>query len=367
MQASTAIYLVRRTINAFVTLLLLIFLIFVLVHAIAPTPLALARIYCGNPHCPQAQLQAIIKQYGLDLPIYVQFANYVSNVFHGDFGIDTLYKVPEIQLIGQLLPVTLQLVVTGLIFAVIIGLFTGSIAAANRNNPVDYTVRAVYLITWSAPVFLIGFVLQLILAYYLKLLPAIGLADPTLGTPPPVTGQPYVSILPQPLEGWASSLIAAITSPPIIRAAVQGDWRYFSSALHHLVLPALAIAVVSFGVVTRLTRASMIEALDKDYVKLSYMKGLSRNRVVYGTAFRNAVIPIITLIALLFGFSTAGAVVIEEIFQYHGMGYFTVQAIYNLDYIAILAITIVVGINVIVANLVADLLYGWADPRVRLE
>lgn len=367
MQASTLIYLVRRVINAFITLLLLVFLIFVLVHTIAPTPLALARIYCGSPHCPPAELQAIIQQYGLDLPIYVQFANYVSNVFHGDFGIDTLYKVPEIQIIGQLLPVTLQLVVAGLIFAVAIGLFTGSVAAANRNNPVDYTVKAVYLVTWSAPVFLVAFVLQLALAYYLKLLPAIGLADPTLGNPPPVTGQPYVSALPQPLQGWVSGIIGAVTSPPLIRAAVQGDWRYFWSALHHLVLPALAIGVTSFGIVTRLTRASMIDALDKDYVKLSYMKGLSRSRVVYGTAFRNAVIPIITLIALLFGFSTAGAVVTEDIFQYHGMGYFTVQAIYNLDYIAILAITIIVGINVIVANFIADLLYGWADPRVRLE
>lgn len=367
MQTSTIIYLVRRAINAVITLLLLIFLIFVLVHTIAPTPLALARIYCGNPHCPPAELQAIIQQYQLNLPIPVQFAHYVDNVFHGNFGMDTLYRVPELQIIGQLLPITLELVVTGLIFAVIIGLFTGSVAAANRNNPVDYTVKGIYLLTWGAPVFLVAFILQLFLAYDLRLLPANGIAEPTLAIPPPVTGKPYISVLPQPVQGALSGLIGALTSPPLIRAAVEGDWPFFMSAIHHLVLPALTIAITSFGVVTRLTRASMIDALDRDYVKLSFMKGFTKNRVVYGTAFRNAIIPIITLIALLFGFSTAGAVVVEDIFQYRGMGWFTVQAIYNLDYIAILATTVIVGISVIVANLVADLLYGWADPRVRLE
>ncbi len=223
-----------------------------------------------------------------------------------------------------------------------IGIYTGAIAAANRNRPADYGLKAVYLTTWSTPLFLVGFIMQLIFAYWLKLLPATGVVDPTFAAP------------------------VAVTGAPLIDALLARDWVYLYSVIRHLILPASAIAVASFGLITRLTRASMIDALDKDYVKLAYMKGLSKSKVVWGTAFRNAVIPIITLLALTFAFSAGGAVVIEDVFAYHGMGYFTVNAIYNLDYPAILAFTVIIGISVVVANLIADLLYAVADPRVRL-
>jgi len=367
MASNVLFFVVRRIINAFITLFFLILLIFVLVHVIAPSPLALARIYAGSPHATLPELQNIIKQYNLAAPVPVQFLDYVVNIFHGQFGLDTFYKVPESNLIAEYLPITMELVIAGLIAAVVIGLFTGSIAASNRNTPVDYSVKGFYLITWSAPVFLVSFIIQLFLAYELKLLPANGMVDPVLVAPPPVTGEPYLSVLPQPLQGGLSAFISGITSFPLITSLIDGDFNYFVSLIHHIVLPAITIAVISFGVITRLTRASMIDALDKDYVRLAYMKGLSKTQVVYRTAFKNAVIPIITLIALIFGLSTGGAVVVEDIFQYHGMGYFTVQAIFNLDYIAILAITIVVGISVIAANFIADILYGVVDPRIRLE
>jgi peptide/nickel transport system permease protein len=134
-----------------------------------------------------------------------------------------------------------------------------------------------------------------------------------------------------------------------------------------MVLPVLALAITTFGITTRIMRSSMIEALDKDYARLAYMKGFSKTQVVYRTAFRNAIGPIITLSALFFGTATAGAVIVEDVFQYHGMGFFTVQAIFSLDNVAILALTVIIGISVIIANLVADILYGVADPRVRLE
>jgi peptide/nickel transport system permease protein len=257
-------------------------------------------------------------------------------------GLDVLYKVPEVYLLAKFLPITLELVLTGLVIAIVIGVFTGAIAAVNRPGTLDHGIRILYLVTWSTPSFLAAFIIQLLIAYDLGLLPSTGMIDPGLTAPPTQTGFLLVDAL------------------------LSGDLTYFVSALHHLVLPALVIAVTSFGIVTRIMRSSMIEVLDKDYVRLDYMKGYSKVQAAYGTAFRNAVIPIITLCALFFGTSTAGAVIVEDIFDYHGMGWFTVQAIYGLDYVGILAITVIVGVSVIVANFVADVLYGLVDPRIRL-
>jgi peptide/nickel transport system permease protein len=343
MVSNMVLFIIRRAVNAVVTLVLLLVLVFILLHTIVRTPDGLARIICGNPHCTQTEINYLVRQNGLANPIWMQFLSYLEKVFHGNLGIDTYYQgQPEISVIGRFLPITLELVLIGSAVGILIGIYTGAIAASNRNRIQDYGVKAVYLTTWSAPVFLVGFVAQLIFAYWLKLLPATGLANAFLTPPKSVTGAPLID-----------SLIA-------------GNWAYFYSVAQHLVLPALAIAVTGFGITTRLTRASMIDALDRDYVKLAYMKGLSKRSVVWGTAFRNAIIPIITLMALTFAFSVGGAVIIEDVFTYYGMGYFTVQAIYYFDYPAILAVTLIVGIAVIAANLAADLLYAVADPRVRL-
>lgn len=328
--------------NAVITIILLVALVFVLIHIILPNPIELARIYAPNPRATPAVLELTVRKYGLDQPIWMQFITYLGNLFHGNLGTDTQYLIPESQVLSEYLPVTLELVITGQIVGVLIGIYTGAIAAANRNKTADYGVKAIYLTTWSAPIFLVGFVMQLIFAYWLNLLPATLVADPTLVPPNAVTGA------------------------PLIDALLAGNLPYFYSVAQHLILPASAIAVAGFGLITRLTRASMIDALDRDYVKLAHMKGLSKSKVVWGTAFRNAVIPIITIVALTFAFSAGGAVIVEDVFAYHGMGFFTVNAIYNLDYPAILAFTIIIGFSVVAANLIADLLYAVADPRVRL-
>ncbi|QXJ31328.1 ABC transporter permease [Saccharolobus shibatae] len=340
MSINTVFFIIRRIINAFITLILLIILVFIMIHIIAPNPLALARLYTG-PHATYTELEQVAKQYGLDQPLYIQIINYIINIFHGNLGIDPTYKVPVVTLIGKYLPRTLELVIPATILSVVIGLFTGAIAASNRNKPLDYLVRGVYLVTWASPPFLIAVILQLVIAYYLRLLPPTGTVNPVL-TPP-----------------------KSITPFPLLNAMLAGDWPYFSSLVHHMVLPVIAIALVSFGIVTRIARASMLDYMESDFAKLSLMKGLSRRRVVYGVVLRNASIPLVTLIALLFGYSVAGAVVIEDIFQYHGMGYFITQAIESLDYTSILGTTVIVGIAIIIANLVADILYGVLDPRVR--
>ena len=134
-----------------------------------------------------------------------------------------------------------------------------------------------------------------------------------------------------------------------------------------MILPVMAIALLSFGVITRITRSSMLDAMESDYFKLELMKGVGRKAAVYGAALRNASIPIVTLLALTFGYAVAGAVVVEDIFDYHGMGWFIVHSIYTLDYIAILSTTVIIAISIIIANLAADILYGLIDPRVRIK
>jgi peptide/nickel transport system permease protein len=322
--------------------------VFSLEHLIVRSPLALARIFAGSPKAPASQLQGIINQYHLNAPIYIQFFDYVVNFFHGNLGIDSIQKIPETTVIWEYLPITLELVLVGTVLAILLGIFTGTIAGSNRGGVLDQTIKAFYLVTWASPPFIVAFVLQLVFAYHgffggPPLLPSSGIANPVL-TPPHI-----------------------VTGFPLIDSLLAGNYVYFWSVVQHMVLPALSIAFVSFGVATRIMRSSMIEALDKDYVKLAYMKGFSKTQVVFKTAFKNAIIPIITLSALFFGTATAGAVIVEDIFGYHGIGWFTVQAVLSLDNVAILAITVIVGISVIVANLIADILYGVVDPRIRLE
>ena len=289
------------------------------------------------------ELQAIIKQYNLNAPLQVQYVDYLQNLLHGNLGLDSIYKAPESSVIAEYLPVTLELVLVGMTLSIVLGVFTGTIAASRQGTAADKTIKGIYLVTWAMPTFIIAFLLQLIVAFDLGLLPAGGLADPTLTAPATVTGF------------------------PLIDALLAGNFVYFWSLVQHMVLPALAIAITTFGVAIRIMRSSMVEALDKDYVKLAYMKGFSKRQVVYKTAFRNAVGPIITLSAIFFGTATAGAVIVEDVFQYHGIGFFLVEAIFSLDNVAILGLTVIIGISVIIANLVADILYGVADPRIRLE
>lgn len=343
MERKIVLYIARRTVYALLTILILIVFLFVLIHIIAPTPDDIARIYAGNPHAPPSEIANIIKQYGLGLPVYEQILIFIKDIFTGNFGFDPIYKVPEIQLIGRFLPRTLQLVIPAVIISVILGIFSGAIAASERGKISDDVVKGVYLVTWAAPPFLTATALQIWIAYDLHLLPALHMVNPGLTAPPNIT--PF----------------------PILNALIVHNWIYFESLIHHMILPVVTLSLISFGIVTRLTRATMLDIMESDFFRLSLMKGLRRRKVIYTVALRNAAIPLVTLIALLFAYSIAGAVIIEDIFDYHGMGWFIVQSIYSLDYIAILDTTIIIAIAVIIANLVADLLYGLLDPRVRLE
>ncbi len=343
------VFLIRRIINAFVTLILLILLMFVMVHAIYRTPLALARLYAG-PRPTMAQLEAIVKQYHLNAPLYVQFLDYLYNIFTGNLGYDPIYKEPEATIIMHYLPITLSFTIPAVILTVIIGMALGAVAAGNRNRVPDYLTRAFYIFTWSSPPYFIALLLLLVFAFWL----------------PSITH----GVIGLPASGYVNELLSApkpITGVPLIDSLIESDWPYFISYLKHMILPMLAVALYSFGIYTRMARNTMLDVLDSDYVRLGYAKGLSKRKVVYGIGLRNAMIPLVTLMVLAFALSWSGAFVAEDVYAYHGMGYITTVAITSVDPLMIYDITFFVGVSVIVANFIADILYGVLDPRVRIS
>lgn len=336
-------FVIKRAINAVLTLILLIVLVFILIHLLAPNPIDMARIYAGNPHAPYSELSAIEVRYGLNKPIYDQIIIYIKDIFTGNWGFDPIYKVPELTLIARYLPRTLELVIPAVIISVLLGLFTGAFAASHRKKAGDYTVKGVYLFTWASPPFLVAIFLDLIIAFDLKLLPAYGFVNPLLKAPPNVAFFPLISAL------------------------IDHDYVYAYSVLRHMILPVVTLSLISFGVITRLTRSSMLDIVESDYFKMSLMEGMPRSKAIRHVALRNAAIPLVTLIALEFAYAIAGGVVVEDIFDYHGLGWFIYISTVNFDYIAILDSTIIIGILVIAANFIADVLYGIIDPRVTIE
>ena len=305
----------------------------------APDP---ARVWAG-PHVSQSAVQAIVNEYHFNDPVYVQAYYFVVGALTFNLGLSPYFKEPVATLIATYFPRTLELTFSAMLISILLGVFTGAFAAAHRNRKGDYSIRAFYLIGWCAPSFLVSLLLQLVFAYHLNYFPTTLIADPALGTPRFVTGF------------------------PLIDGLLAGDFPYVESHLMHMALPVLALTFISFGIITRIMRSSMLESLKADYVRTAVMKGVGTRRAIYLHALKNSLIPVITVIALTFAYLIAGAVVVEYVFGYEGMGYLITTAVYNYDYPTLVGCTMVITISVVVINLVADVLYALVDPRVRLE
>jgi peptide/nickel transport system permease protein len=330
-------YIARRGFNSVLLIIGTVILTFVLTHIVAPNP---AHVWAG-PHASATVIQGVINRYHLNAPWYVQLYYYLIDTFTLNFGISPYFGQPVSTLIETFYPRTLELDFLAMSLAILIGVFTGAFAAAHQDRIGDHAVRGFYLLTWSIPPFLVAIILQYFLAYK-WILPPGQMADPALALPKPITG--------------------LIT----VDALIEGNWVFFYSSLVHLILPVIALALISFGIITRIMRSSMLDVLKTDYVRTAIMKGVGNRRAVYLHALKNSLIPVITVIALTFAYTIAGSVVIEDIFSYTGMGYLITQSLENFDYPTLIASTIVITISVVVINLVADILYAIVDPRVRL-
>lgn len=289
---------------------------------------------------PVEQVEQFRAQWDLDKPITQQYLAFMGDLLRGDFGFSMSSAVPISRLLYERVPPTVELAVSAMVIATLIGVSAGVISAVTRNRLLDFTVRAGSLLGMSVPWFWIAIVLIIVFAVQLKWLPVGGRI---------AAGVPY----------------ERITNFMVVDALLTGNWTALTSHLRHLILPALAIGLTSAGFIARLTRAGMLEIMTKDYIRAARAKGLEERWIVLKHAFRNALLPVITFLGLQFGALLGGAVITEMVFSWPGMGRLLLDGILRRDYPVVQATVIVVAFIYVIVNLVVDLIYHLIDPRLR--
>ena len=307
-------YYLKRVLYAVITIFLLICITFFLMHLMPGDP------FSGEKAVPAEIKAALYAKYGLNQPLPVQFFKYVGNVLHGDFGVSLQDKRPVAQTIAEAFPVSADLGIRALIFATIIGLLLGVVAAVKRGTGWDTGTMFLALIGVSVPSFILGALLQYFLG--LKLYQA--------------TGQQIFAVM-----GWGPA--------------------------NSKFLPAFALAFGSMASISRLMRTSMLDVLNQDYIKTAKAKGLSRGEIIWKHAVRNAVMPVVTIMGPLVAAVLTGTFVVENIFAIPGLGKIFVQCVQNNDYTTIVGTTLFYGSFLVFANLVVDIIYGLLDPRIKLS
>lgn len=286
---------------------------------------------------------AAIERWGLDRPVWEQYLRYVTNLVRGDFGTSFLTRRAVADDLVLFLPATVELAISSLTFAVVIGIPLGVWAGVKHGSWLDRGTWSLSLLNASLPPFWTGLIFLTVFYYFLGIAPGPGRLDPRMSSPPRVTGLFTVDTL------------------------LAGDGPGFLSALHHLVLPTLILGGFTLALVLRVTRAAIIEEMRKDYIRTARSKGTRERRVIAGHALRNVLIPLITILGLAFAGLLSGAVMTETVFDWPGLGQYLVKAATNLDYPAIQGGTLLIAVIYIVINLTVDVLYGVLDPRVRHE
>lgn len=310
---------------------------FTISHLIPGDP---AQLIAGDKASAET-LAHVRQELGLDKPVTQQFVIYVKQLLSGDLGNSLRTRRPVATDIALFLPATLELGITALIMAIMVGVPLGVLSAIYKDGPVDQAARAVSVAGISMPVFWFG--LALIIVFYVKIPILPGSARIDLGVPPP----------------------PRVTGFFLIDSLVAGDFVAFRSTLYHLVLPAFVLAFANLGIITRQIRASMLDVLQEDYVRTARANGLSRSAIILRHALPNALIPSVTLLGLAFGDLLYGAVLTETIFAWPGMGSYVVSSIQTLDFPAIMGFTIVASLGYVLINLAVDLTYMVLDPQIR--
>jgi peptide/nickel transport system permease protein len=288
-----------------------------------------------------AIVAAFRAQWGLDKPLPQQYLTYLANLVQGNLGTSIRTHMPVSDDLGRYLPASAELAIAATVVGTLLGIPFGVISAVRRNQWLDHLVRGVSLLGVSSPVFWLGLVALYVFYFRLGWLPGPGRLDVGMPEPPHITGMYTVD-----------SLLAR-------------DWPALGSSLRHLVLPGLVLASVYLGLVTRMTRSSMLEVLSADYVRTARGKGLRSGSVIYRHALSNALIPTVTILGLAFGDILAGTVLTETIFSWPGIGRYAYQSAVTLDFPAIMGVSLVIAAVFITVNLATDVAYVVLDPRLR--
>lgn len=299
-----------------------------------------ARLILGPKATPET-LAALQEEMGLNDPMYVQYGRYMAGIFQGDLGKSTYSQRPVIEDLVRYFPATLELTMFAMIITLLIGIPFGIISASKKDKIADQITRVFALMGVAMPAFWLG--LLFLLFFYLKLgvFPGSGRLDSGMSPPEYITGMYTVDAL------------------------LTGNWAVFKAAVMHLILPGITQAAITIGMITRMTRSSMLEVLKSDYIRTAHAKGASENRVLYGHALRNGVMPVITLLGMAFGHALGGSVLVESVFSWPGLGRYAVNAINYLDFPAVMGVTMLIAVMFILVNLIIDTLYFFIDPRLK--
>lgn len=329
-------FLIRRLTLLIFVLLGVSVLIFVISHVIPADP---ARQAAG-PHATTKQVELLRAKLGLDKPLPEQYLIYMSGLLHGDLGYSLYSRRPVSEDIKDYFPATVELAMTAMVICLILGIPLGALSAIYKDRWVDHLSRVISIGGVGLPIFWLALLFQLVLYRWLNWLPAGGRIDPTMAKPETITGL-Y-----------------------ILDSLITGNWLALRSSLVYIAMPAITLAFASVAWVARITRTSMVETLNQDYIRTARSKGLHERQVIYVHALRNALIPAVTMIGLQTGALLSGAFLVEIIFSWPGIGFYTVNAIMAMDFNAIMTTTLLVAVVYTVTNLLVDILYVAIDPRI---
>lgn len=300
-------YILNRFIVSLITALFLVTIVFFLVRLLPGDPFTSEKI------TPEIK-QNMMRYYGFDKPLHVQYIRYISNLLKGDLGYSLRYQNRTVNdVIKQAFPYSADLGIRAVIFATIVGVVLGIVAALNRNKPLDYISMFIAIVGISIPSFVIGPLLQYVFSIKLKLLPV-------------------------------------------------AQWKGFA----YTIMPTFALSLSSIALLARLMRASMLDVVNQDYIKTAKAKGLSPTQIVWKHQIRNAILPVVTVLGPVTATLLTGTFVVEQIFAIPGLGKFYIIGVQNLDYSMVLGMTVFYGLFLIAANFIVDIIYGIIDPRIRI-
>jgi len=336
--SSLRTYLITRL--ALVVPMVLILLTFVFL---------LMRVAPGNPvqaslggHVPPAYVKQIEHRLGFDKPLYVQYGDYLWGIMRGDFGTTITDNRPLSQIIAQNGAATLELTFFAMLVAIVVGVLVGLVAGRSRDTGLDVSGRLFGILIYAMPVFFLGLMAQLVFGVWLGWLPISDQASPL-----------------------TQALLQTHTNILFIDAIWDRNWAALGDVTKHLILPALTLGLVTAGVFIRLVRINVIRTLRDDYIEAARARGVSERKVVYSHAFKNALVPVITIVGLNLALLLGGAVLTEETFNWPGIGHELVLYVQNRDYTAVQGIIVVFALVVVVVSVLVDFLNAYVDPRIR--
>jgi peptide/nickel transport system permease protein len=356
-------FIIRRTLLAIPVLLGIMVVVFMLIRAIPGEPCSAIL----GEQATQEACERFDEANGLNDPIYVQLAIYVGNVLTFNLGESLKFSIPVSQLLIERLPLTIELAMSALFIAVVVGVPLGILAARRHNTVIDAGTMAFANIGVSMPVFWLGLMLAYLFAVILK--------DTPFALPPGGRLSPGVISVPYYVAwGWSltegtpwATLNEFIANFVIFNSFITAQWSLFWDAIQHMILPAIALATIPMAIIARITRSSLLEAMNKDYIRTARSKGAKESRVVTRHGLRNSLLPVVTIVGLQMGLLLGGAVLTETVFRLAGVGTALFDAITGRDYAVVQGFTVIIAAGYVVVNLLVDLSYGYLDPRIRVK